>query len=237
MKTKFLPKFYRHFPEQKSECDINMKVSCTDSRLSYSIGYSISKKDWSEAKQMPKDQHHLLEITDRINDLKSWVKEFTKGQKAVLRDDLKAFLLMKDGKRPLADEGETNAFFDAIDRLVDSADSGKLLQDDLKPFAASTVKNWRASKNRLVEFNPHLSFDHNTEATYNEFKNWAAQKGLGTSYIDKLMKDWRSFFKYSGRPVRPFKRLGVGEPDKPYLDTKEIAMLEAVELTGTDEEI
>jgi site-specific recombinase XerD len=34
-----------------------------------------------------------------------------------------------------------------------------------------------------------------------------------------------------------FKRLPIGQPTKPYLNAKEIKMLEELELTGTDEEI
>ena len=237
MKTKFIAKFYRHFPDQKSECDILMKVSCTDHRFSYSIGHSINKKDWSEVKQLPQDREHVTEISERIANLKQWVKEFTKGKKTVYRDDLKDFILLKDGKKPSQSQDEVNLFFGSVDKIIEDADTGKLLQHDLKPFSKATIKNWRASRNRLMEFNPNLSFAHIDEATYNDFKNWGAAREFGASYIDKLIKDWKSFFKYCGYPAPPFKRLGVREPDKPYLDTKEIALLEAVELTGTDEEI
>lgn len=237
MKTKFVAKFYRHFPNQKSECDILMRVSCTDVRFSYSIGYSITKKDWSEAKQLPQDRDHLTEIIDRIIKLKARVKEFCKDKKTVYRDDLKNFILIKDGKKSIQAEA-ANIFFATVERIIEDADSGKLLKEDLKPFAKTTIKNWKASKSRLMEFNPNLSFADNDEKTYNEFKSWANAQDFGASYIDKLIKDWKSFFKYGRYPApTKFKRLGVGVPEKPYLNTTEIAILEALELTGTDEEI
>jgi hypothetical protein len=157
MKTKFIPKFYRHFPSQASECDILMKVSCTDERLSFSIGYSITKKDWSDTKKMPHDRDHLTEIIDRITNLKTWVKEYCKDKKAVFRNDLKDFILIKEGKKVIQKQEAANVFFSTIEKFIEDADSGLRLKEDLRPFSKLTIKNWKASLSRLREFSPVLS--------------------------------------------------------------------------------
>src|SRR5579863_1482841 len=233
--------FTPHFnlqPTPGADPYILMKMSCTDRRVSYSIGHSIPKKFWDNKKEQAHVKKHPnpSTINNRISEIQDWIGEFTEGRGTVIGNELIEFLKLKDG-RILGQRTRATNFFDVIEDRIKAVERGEIMNDG-KPFSDFTVKNWRSSLAKMKEFNPYLTFDDNSEAVRNSFLAWSTRQGYSLCYADRIIKDWKKFFKLAGRKLEfvrlKNKEIKSGRVDV-YLTDEDIDKLLNLELSGSDE--
>jgi integrase len=214
---------------------IMMTVSCADGqRLKMTTGVKAFVNDWDEEKQLTtvqKTNERLVTLSGRVND-------YFNENKVVRKDELKAYLLEKDGKTT---KGKTGTFFTAVDQIIVDAKNGDLLIPRTQTiYEPGTLKSWDRTRVKLFAFNPEMTFEDITIDTYQEFIKWATGKNFTKSYIGSTIKDWKTFMEHAKTMGlhsnmiyrdKAFKAL-TEKVEKVYLDSDEVDLLIKVKLTG-----
>jgi len=211
---------------------IQLIMTCSDKRLFYSIGSSVPEKVWETAKKHKEKYLNYLtpDVKAQILEIENLVAEFIKDRKEVKSSELKDFLKNSQGRNEPAAERKKRFFDKVRDKLTEVSNL----------YAPATIKNLKASLVVLEKFGQDvcldLSFDSTSDAVRTKFLLWTKDQGMSRAYTDRVIKDWKRFFKLFEKTLN-FKRLNDIETKKFHLDESEIAIIEALKLTGVDEEI
>jgi site-specific recombinase XerD len=210
---------------------VQLVMTCSDTRLFYSIGATISEKAWIAAKKKEGKFLNYLpaDVKAQILEVESLVSEFTEGKTEVRAKALKNYLKEKQGKTE--QPGERNhGFFEFVSGRLGEMRNGVLLNKG-KTYSPSTIKNLESSLNTLKTFNPDLTLNDNGEEVLERFLSWSRKEGMGLSYSDRIIKDWKKFHRLCGKKLE-FKRLDRKDikTKKIYLSLPEIEALENADL-------
>lgn len=198
--------------------------TCYNGRLKYYSGESASN-----LKNLSRGAKVILSRIERHIDEMA-VDYKIKGE-PLTREILRASLdhvLKKKVKQSAA------SMFEQMTRLVDQMEAGAILTPQSKRYSALSIKTYRFTIALLQRFNPKLTLQSTTIATYNKFIQWMQEKGYSTNYIGSQIKNWKVLGKNLGGAVfsdASFKKMDE-ESFNVYLDEDELKRMADLTLTG-----
>lgn len=188
--------FFLDKPNGDKITHLFLKFTCNDGVLKYSAKIKLHPSTWNFENQMSKVDK---KINSEINRLSIAVERYCEScriiGKEVLVEELRAELNGNTGRK---ERRKNLNIFHYIDVLIKMAESGNLLTPVHKTlYSPGTLKSWNNSRNRLMDFNPNLTFNEISLDTYNDFIKWCISKGYTKNTIGKLIKDFKNFIALS----------------------------------------
>jgi integrase len=238
---------------------VYLKYTCYDGVMKYSTGKRIStERDstgaflyWDAKIQRPKDKkvHKALDrqITALSSAAMKYIINTEKTGNKVIGLELYNYLASTepgDKKQRISDC--LNLFYSQIRSLIDDAKAGRLAiynsgEKNGNLYSKGTIVHWELAYNKLLEFNPNITWNSISLETYNQFIAWCNENKFKPNYTGTIIKMWKVFMnlglskKWHTNIIhldRSFKKL-TEKAHKVYLNEDEIQKLIDLELTGT----
>jgi site-specific recombinase XerD len=229
-----------------------LKYTCDNGALKYPLGLTMIRLRWDFTEQEPfnplnTDRKLVDAIRTRMNELKESVGDYIHDckikNKKILKEELKAYLKMKDRK---VKDPDGSSFFDHLQKLIFLAETGEFKKKKkaaTKGFSEGTIVNWVKLKNKLKEFNKDLTFENITVKTCEQFISFLTKKDFSDNYIGNFIKDFKAIMSHTYRlgwhqntVQKEFPVINELTSDI-YLTEEDIEKLKKVELSGMQEVI
>lgn len=216
-------------PKAPVRSSLRLLYYCADGKLIYYIGESVHPSHWP-GKIAAGTKAILRRIETHITEEEDSYKiRNERLTKAKLKASLDKLL-----KRDTA--GNKIDFFDAMTRVVDRMESGKLLTPKTKKrYSAGSIKTFRFTVNFLKKFDPAMTLNSISVDMYNRFIKFCHDLKYSTNYIGSQIKNWKTLGKaVGGNPVfnsPEFVKIQELTEDI-YLDEKELKSIYGLKLAG-----
>lgn len=177
-------------PKSTGLTHIFLRVSCVDGRLKYPVKKKIHPDHWIDGRVKP-DPGKINLVLNKIETVVHQLLLQKELNGVPLTKSLVESTLNKALGRDIAAE----KFYEVIDRVIDDRESGRELTPAGKRFSWHTIKGYRHTRDNLMKFDKHMTFEGITMKTYSDLIAFYNEKNHSINAIGKTIKNWKAFLK------------------------------------------
>lgn len=177
-------------PKSTGLTHIFLRVSCVDGRLKYPVKKKVSPQNWIDGRVKP-DPGKINLVLNKIETIVSQLLL----QKELNGIPLTRSLVENTLNKALGRDIAAQKFYEVIDRIIDDRETGRELTPAGKRFSWHTIKGYRHTRDNLLKFDKHMTFEKITMKTYADLVAFYNAKDHSINAIGKTIKNWKAFLK------------------------------------------
>lgn len=177
-------------PKSTEVTHIFLRVSCIDGRLKYPVKKKVHPSNWINGRVKP-DPGKINLVLNKIETVVSQLLL----QKELNGVPLTKSLVENTLNKALGRDIAAQKFYEVIDRIIDDREAGRELTPAGKRFSWHTIKGYRHTRDNLLRFDKHMTFEKITMKTYSDLVAFYNAKDHSLNALGKTIKNWKAFLK------------------------------------------
>lgn len=177
-------------PKSEKETTIWLRMRCADGALKYPVKKKVHPSNWY-GERVNKDPAKINLILNKIETIVHQLQL----QKDLNGIPISKSLVTSTLNKALGRELGSKNFYEVVNQIIDDRESGKELTPAGKRFSWHTIKGYRHTRDNLLRFDKHMTFEKITMKTYADLVAFYNEKDHSINAIGKTIKNWKAFLK------------------------------------------
>lgn len=186
---------------KRNDWKLRFRVRCSEWIFALGVGFRVESDKWNRETQRCKNgtSHGSKKISASVINREISRYEFAVTDLAAEYQQKKIYpskvefrdrLLSMIGREPKKEDVASSSLFSRFDEFVES-------EGYLHSWGESLLKKFGTFRNHLFTFNPELSYEDLTDSVLTDFVNYLHRAGLRNVSVDKLIRYFRWFLRWS----------------------------------------